>query len=259
MNPRYHDIICARPGAKTAVLLLHGILSAPQFFDFLLPEIPADISVCGILLDGHGDVPEALAHTSMQKWKQQVGDLTETLLLRYEKIIIAAHSMGTLFALQLARRYPERISRMLLLGVPLAVHLTPFGACSAMLAACGAEPETPRLCAMQHAYSIEPDRNPLHYAGWIPRYMELFDEIAAVNAVRMENRVPCAVYQSAADELVSLDALPLLQQMPAVRLHVLRHSTHFYFPPQDQERILRCWRHMLLQTKSARDGIPPCK
>lgn len=259
MNPRYQDIICARAGAKAAVLLLHGILSAPQFFDFLLPEIPSDLSVYGILLDGHGDTPEALAHTSMQKWKQQVHDLAAELTARYGQIIIAAHSMGTLFALQLARQYPEKISRMLLLGVPLSVHLTPFGAGSALLAACGYEPEAPRLSAMQHAYSILPDRNPLHYAGWIPRYQELFDEIDAVNAIRMENRVPCEVYQSASDELVSPDALPLLHEMPAVRLHVLRSSTHFYYPPQDQIRILRCWRRMLSQTKSARDGKPPCK
>ena len=135
MNPRYQDIICARAGAKAAVLLLHGILSAPQFFDFLLPEIPSDISVYGILLDGHGDTPEALAHTSMQKWKQQVHDLAAVLTARYEQIIIAAHSMGTLFALQLARQYPEKISRMLLLGVPLSVHLTPFGAGSASVPA----------------------------------------------------------------------------------------------------------------------------
>ena len=259
MNPRYHDIICARPGAKTAVLLLHGILSAPQYFRFLLDDIPQNYAVSGILLEGHGGEPADLAGTDMQAWKRQVQAQYRRLSAKYPHIIIAAHSMGTLFALQLARRYPERISRMLLLGVPLKVHLKPFGAECSLLAACGMHLQNPKRSAMQHAYSILPDCNPLHYAGWIPRYKELFDEIEAVNAVRMENRVPCAVYQSAADELVSLDALPLLQQMPAVRLHVLRYSTHFYFPPQDQERILRCWRHMLLQTKSARDGIPPCK
>ena len=102
MKPKYHDIIRECPAADTAVILLHGILSAPQFFDFLLPEIPETVSVYGLLLDGHGSSPEALAHTSMQKWKQQIRDLTENLLPRYEKIIIAAHSMGTLFALELA-------------------------------------------------------------------------------------------------------------------------------------------------------------
>ena len=37
---------------------------------------------------------------------------------------------------------------------------------------------------------------------------------------------------------VDTEILPLLDEMPSVRLHVLRQSSHFYFPPQDQERIL---------------------
>ena len=248
MNPKYHDIICARAGADTAVILLHGILSAPQFFDFLLPEIPEHVSVYGILLEGHGEKPEALAETSMQRWKRQVHMLMQKLLPRYPNIIIAAHSMGTLFALQLAAEYPEKIAHMLLLGVPLRVHLTPFGAECSLLAACGMHSQNPKLSAMQHAYSILPDCNPLHSAGWIARYRELFDEIDAVNEMRMQVRVPCTVYQSAADELVSPDALPLLDEMPSVRLHVLRQSSHFYFPPQDQERILYAWRKIIRKT-----------
>ena len=248
MNPKYHDIIRENPQADTAVILLHGILSAPQFFAFLLPEIPAHVSVYGILLEGHGEEPEALAHTSMHRWKQQIRLLMRKLLPRYPKLIIAAHSMGTLFALKLAKKYPDRIQQMLLLGVPLSVHLTPFGAGCSLIAACGLHPEDPRLFAMQQAYSILPDRNPLHYAGWIPRYRELFREIDAVNAMRMNVQVPCEVYHSASDELVSPDALPLLDAMPSVRLHVLRNSSHFYFPPQDQSRILHTWRRMLRHT-----------
>ncbi|MBP0975995.1 MAG: alpha/beta fold hydrolase [Oscillospiraceae bacterium] len=248
MNPKYHDIICARAGADTAVILLHGILSAPQFFDFLLPEIPEHVSVYGILLEGHGEKPEALAETSMQRWKRQVHMLMQKLLPRYPNIVIAAHSMGTLFALQLAAEYPEKIAHMLLLGVLLRVHLTPFGAECSLLAACGMHSQNPKLSAMQHAYSILPDCNPLHYAGWIARYRELFDEIDAVNEMRMQVRVPCTVYQSAADELVSPDALPLLDEMPSVRLHVLRQSSHLYFPPQDQERILYAWRKIIRKT-----------
>ena len=255
MNPKYHDIIRECPAADTAVILLHGILSAPQFFDFLLPEIPETVSVYGLLLDGHGASPEALAHTSMQKWKQQIRNLTEKLLPRYEKILIAAHSMGTLFALELAEAYPEQIRRMLLLGVPLRVHLTPFGAGCSLLAACGYQPQNEKLAAMEHAYSIRPDSNPLHYAGWIPRYKELFAEIDRVNAMRMHVRVPCEVYQSASDELVSPDALPLLHEMPAVRLHVLRHSSHFYFPPQDQSRLLHTWQRIIRQI-TGQNGTP---
>lgn len=257
MNPQYHDIIRESPQADTAVILLHGILSAPQFFDFLLPEIPENVSVYGILLEGHGEEPEALAKTSMQHWKRQVHMLMQKLLPKYPKIIIAAHSMGTLFALRLAAAYPAHIRQMLLLGVPLRVHLTPSGAVCAMLAACGYRARTPQIAAMQHAYSIAPDPNPLHYAGWIPRYRELFREIGEVCALRMPVCIPCEVFQSASDELVSPEALPLLREMKAVRLHVLRSSSHFYYPPQDRQRILHAWRRCIRQI--CHTGDIPCK
>lgn len=238
MKLQYHHIIRENPDADTAVILLHGILCAPQYFDFLMSEIPDTFSVYGILLDGHGAETDGLAHTSMQRWKQQTEELMQRILPQYQNIIIAAHSMGTLFALELAAKYPEHIRKMLLLGVPLRVHLTLSGAARSVAAAFGFRAKRPLGNALQNAYSIQPDRNPLHYIGWIPRYLELFREIRAVRKRCRDIRVPCEVYQSAKDELVSLRALPLLAEMPAVKLHVLRHSTHFYYPPQDMARVL---------------------
>ena len=258
MIPQYHDIIRARTDTDTAVILLHGILSAPQFFDFLLPEIPERFAVYGILLEGHGSSPQALAQASMTRWKDQIRELMQTLLPQYPRILIAAHSMGTLFALRLAAEYPAHIRHMLLLGVPLRVHLTLSGAGCSLLAACGVPSPEAKHTAMQQAYSIAPDRNPLHYAGWLPRYLELFDEIGAVNAMRMSVCVPCEVFQSAADELVSPEALPLLRGMTVVRLHVLRESTHFYYSPHDRQRILHAWRQIIRQTCHTGE-IRPCK
>ena len=84
-------------------------------------------------------------------------------------------------------------------------------------------------------------RNPL------PRYAELFDAIFRTRPLLQTLRVPCAVFQSARDELVSLRALPVLAAAPAMRLRVLRTASHFYYPPQEKSRILRVWYKMLNQ------------
>ena len=42
------------PGAKTAVILCHGIMGSPDHFRHFIPLIPEDWSVCCLLLDGHG-------------------------------------------------------------------------------------------------------------------------------------------------------------------------------------------------------------
>ena len=248
MNGQYHHIFRDPPGADTVVLLLHGILSAPQYFRFLLNDIPEQYAVSGILLDGHGAPAEALSETNMRIWKSQVQEQFQRLSAQYRHIIVAAHSMGTLFALQLAAEHPKQIRAMLPLGVPLAVHLTPFGAlCSAAIGS-GYHPvpnRFPRAYAMQQACSIRPDYRFWKYLPWIPRYLELFTEISRTQKKLHRVNVPCTVFQSAHDELVSVRALPMLAAHPSFRLHILRDSSHFYYTPADEARIRRVWRKIL--------------
>ncbi len=247
MSGRYHHIFRDPEGADTVVLLLHGILSAPQYFRFLLDDIPQEYAVSGILLEGHGGEPAGLAETDMQAWKQQVQAQFRQLSAAYTHIIIAAHSMGTLFALQLAAQHPAQIRAMLLLDVPLYAHLTAYGAFWGALIGAGMQPDPQdaRAFAMREAYSIRRDMQPLQYLRWLPRYRELFREMKHTRGTLHRVTVPCTAFQSANDELVSLRTLPLLKAVPSIRLHVLRESSHFYYPPADEARILRAWKRML--------------
>lgn len=255
MNGRYHHIFRDPAGADTVVLLLHGILSAPQYFRFLLDDIPQDYAVSGILLEGHGGMPAELAETDMQAWKRQIQDQYRQLSAKYPHIIIAAHSMGTLFALQLAAEHPAQIRAMLLLDVPLYAHLTAYGAFWGALIGAGMQPEPQdaRAFAMREAYSIRREKQPLRYLQWIPRYQELFREMQRTRGLLHGVTVPCTAFQSAKDELVSLRTLPLLKAVPSIRLHVLRDSSHFYYPPADEARILRAWKR-ILQNKRKDQG-----
>ena len=42
------------PGAKTAVLMIHGIVGTPEHFAMLYPYVPEDWSIYSIRLAGHG-------------------------------------------------------------------------------------------------------------------------------------------------------------------------------------------------------------
>ena len=90
------------PGAKTAVLMVHGIVGTPRHFDFLLDTVPQDVSVMNILLPGHGGTVKDFANASMKQWKQTVAEAMETLCTTHERVIVVAHSMGTLLTAEAA-------------------------------------------------------------------------------------------------------------------------------------------------------------
>ena len=46
------------------------------------------------------------------------------------------------------------------------------------------------------------------------------------------------VYQSYADEVVSRKTFKMVEDIPCAELHILKHSTHFYYPEGDPD-ILR--------------------
>ena len=87
--------------ADTAILFIHGILGIPEYFRPYLSLVPPDWSVYNILLKGHGRGVRDFSHASMAQWKQQVDEALRTLSESHDKVVIAAHSMGTLFALHI--------------------------------------------------------------------------------------------------------------------------------------------------------------
>lgn len=56
----------------TRLLFVHGILGKPDYFDFLRPHVPEDVSTTAILLEGHGKGPKEFAGASMCAWRAQV-------------------------------------------------------------------------------------------------------------------------------------------------------------------------------------------
>lgn len=238
------------PGSKYAMLMVHGIVGTPAHFRGLYPVIPEDWSVYNILLDGHGGTVMDFARSSMEKWRQQVELLLEDLLKKHEKVLIVAHSMGTLFAIQAAIRHPDRIPGLFLLQIPLKPHL-PLKTClcSLQVAFGRIKPGSPAE-AMANATALKMTPKLWQYLAWIPRYIELFQQIAYTKKLLPKLTVPTQSYPSQKDELVSLRAVKHLAGHPYIANTLLPHSGHFAYDPEDLKLLQT---HLSEMIKSATD------
>lgn len=225
------------PGADTAVLFVHGILGTPNHFRDLIPlvqQVPDTWSVYNVLLDGHGGSTDDFADSSMEKWKKQVKLAFLELTDIHDRVVIVAHSMGTLFAIQLAAEFPQKIPFLFLLGVPLRPHMRPAMIRDCIRMAWGT---LPHGSVLWKATSVTATRKLWKYIRWIPRYLELFREIGATERVLNRIQVPCTAYQSQKDELVSNLTYKVLTRSGVMTVHQLQNSTHFCYTPADSERI----------------------
>lgn len=223
------------PGSRSAVLLIHGILGTPRHFDQLVPLIPPDWSVYNILLDGHGGKVADFSHTSMKKWRAQVTSLLDRLLERYDRVILVAHSMGTLFSIQEAVRRPEKIQFLFLLQSPLRPRLKLGTAVRSALLPFGIVLGDAEMMRSDCSITLEP--NLFKYIGWIPRFVELLAECRQTRKLLPQLTAPCHFYQSQHDELVSNRSARDLQKHPHLPTTVLPNSGHFGYTGEDLELL----------------------
>ena len=237
--PKRYKINRISENAKTAVLFIHGIIGTPAHFKDFVSLVPESFSVCNLLLDGHGKGVEDFSKTSMNKWKNQVREKVEELKQSHENIIIAAHSMGTLFAINEAFLSPDKISCIYLLAAPLKIFLRPQALKNAVKVYFNKiSPQDTIGKATREAYGIERDKRFWKYLGWIPRYLELFSEIKKTRELipLLKTRVLC--FQSENDEMVSMKALEYLKKNENISLEILKNSYHFYYNDEDYKLIL---------------------
>lgn len=235
------------PGAKTAVLFIHGICGTPDHFRTVLPLemlVPGDCSVYNLRLDGHGGTASDFGRSSMMAWKQQVWQIFESLLKTHQKVILVGHSMGTLFSIQLAVSHRERVAALFLLGVPLRVNLRLFGIRNFIRFGFGKLDERdPVQKSLQMASGITPTKKLWRYLPWIPRMLELFGQMGETGKCLRALSVPTFAFQSRRDEVVSLRSGKRLVESGRVFVKTLPGSTHFYYPPEEanllQQQFLR--------------------
>lgn len=226
----------------TRLLFVHGILGKPDYFDFLLPYVPEGVSTTAILMEGHGKGPKEFAGASMSAWRAQVAKAVDEFKAAGNKLVIVAHSMGCLFAIDAAVR--GKADALFLLNPPLSIRLTPRLFSSAYKVWRG-KINDPWASAAKDAYSISDDPNPLHYLGWIPRYLELFREIRRTRGIVRNLNVPTEIWLSALDEMVSPHSALSFPDTPLISVTLLPQSGHYRYPTPDCDTLVRSFSAFL--------------
>ena len=224
--------------SRTAFLFIHGILGTPNHFGDFVSLVPDELSVCNMLLDGHGKGVKDFSRTSMKKWESQVASAVEELSRTHDRIYIVAHSLGTLLAIEQAVKN-ERIKGMMLLAVPLKLSLKrKLFSNSFKVYRDRIDDDDYEALAAKKCYGIGADKNPLHYVGWIPRFFELFAKIRKTRRLVDSIKCPCHVFQSSGDEMVSVKSERYLCNNSCISLHLLENSGHYYYGESDFEYLI---------------------
>lgn len=234
---KHREYIREIPGSGTAVLMVHGIVGTPRHFDGIVPAVPESWSVYNILLDGHGCGVREFSRTSMEKWRAQVGNILAELCVRYDRVFIAAHSMGTLLAMEAALRHPGKVAGMLFLAAPLKIGVKPRAAVYALQAAFGLAGPSSGADLMARDCGVELTKRLWLYLGWIPRFLELFRQVRVCRGLVKKLDMPCCAIQSKRDELVSRKAVRYLSVNPKIEIHELEASGHFGYIPEELDFI----------------------
>lgn len=243
------------PESSTAIIMIHGIIGTPDHFRDMIPLVPEEWSVYNLLLPGHGKTARDFAHSSMSDWKSHVAELVEKLSAEGKRILIAAHSMGTLFAIQAALKHPDTVRGLFLMGSCLQVGLRSLVLSNALKVSLGlVRPTDEAVVAASRACSIMPTKRLWQYLGWLPRYWELFREIRYTRQKVPQLSVPCRVYQSSLDEMVSVRAARWFEESPIVQCTFLEHSTHFHYQNGDYDFLLEQFRQFCNTAKTETPG-----
>ena len=230
----------------TAILFIHGILGSPMHFERFIDAVSADYGIYNILLEGHGGSVRNFSKASMEKWKKQVDEAATVLLSRYDKIFIVGHSMGTFFAMDTAVKYSKRVKGILLLQSPLKIGVKPIAVKYSMQVLFGQIKEDDEFMKeYKNANSIDLNLRFWEYIGWIPRYLELFAESKRARQTITKIDVPCVVFQSAKDELVSMKSTGFVPNKPNIKLTVLKNSTHFIYEKSEYSEIIATFCKMI--------------
>lgn len=234
------------PGAKTVVLMIHGICGTPNHFRALLPlegAVDPTWSLYNIVLDGHCEDVPAFGKSSMKKWKAQTESLFEAICNTYENIVLVGHSMGTLLSVRQALRRPEKVKLLFMVAAPTPPFVRFSAALYAVGLAFGVKNEKATVYgAMGIACGMKLTPMLWRYIPWIPRMVELLIECRAVSKLYKDLQVPTIAWQSEKDELVARRSIKILQKCGKVEVHTLPNSTHFYYTEGEREQVVESFR-----------------
>lgn len=235
------------PNSETGILLIHGILSSPRHFDFLIPHIPAEYKVSSILLSGHGGTIRDFSKASMRQWQAQVQQ--EIQNLNTPNVIIIGHSLGALLALQAATAH-HCIQGLFLLNVPLLPQLKPAAIGRSLRIAFGKiRTNDPIDMACYQDLSIQTEPYPWKYLGWIPNFISLLSFARQCRKIPASLKIPCIAFLGTNDELVNIHSQRCLLGNPNISLQILENGIHYGYTESQQHQIISQWDKFIATLK----------
>lgn len=246
--------------ARICVLMVHGFLGSPHHFDMLLPHIPADWSVYSIQLDGHGGTLRDFTGTSADKWKVQVDREIKRVCEEYDRVLVAAHSMGCMLTANavVKQGLEHKIAGMLFLGAALYPKCDPPIVHTAIrMINFKTEKNAPRTAAARACCGVEVYKiRPWEILASIPRFLDLF-AISRYTRKRIAGYdLPMYALQSYKDEVVARRSIKPFLRNEHASAEFLRRSSHFYYPAEDAARICEVFCGMVARTCENTQKMP---
>jgi esterase/lipase len=147
--------------------------------------------------------------------------------------------MGTLLAINAIQKYPTKIKQLFLLAVPLKIFLKPVAMVTSLKVVFDdVSDDDPVAVSMRDGYSISLEKNLLLYLSWVPRYLELFKESKLTRSRAKAVAVPCNVYFSKTDDMVSVNSSKYFADNSNVKMTILEESLHLYFTDEEMQFLL---------------------
>ncbi len=113
----YRHSTVSKPNAT--LVFLHGIGNSGKTWDEVSMKLPDDVNVVIVDLLGFGDSPKP--DWATYDARTQANSLAKTLLKLglHRKTIVVGHSMGSLVAVEYAKRYPAFVQALVLCSPPI--------------------------------------------------------------------------------------------------------------------------------------------
>lgn len=234
----HHPYYRNRPGANSAVLLIHGILSTPRHFDWIIPHIPEEYEIRNILLAGHGGTVKDFSKANMTQWKTQVENELVDLEKHFSNVYMICHSLGTLLALQEVKSH-ACIRGLILLNIPLKPFLSFSIIGRSIRFAFGkirANDPMDLRCYNDLGVTLHPYL--WKYICWIPNFLSLIKLARKCRPLPATLNIPCYAYFCKNDEVVRPRSAKYLKNNPNITVTLLESGTHFYYPSDEKSKIL---------------------
>ena len=105
-------------GSGDAVILLHGMVGSHRYWDKIIPRLKSSYRVIAFDLLGFGQSPKP------KDIEYTLDDHISALMksidsLNLKTFILVGHSMGSIISLGIADKYPDRVTKLVLISMPI--------------------------------------------------------------------------------------------------------------------------------------------